>query len=235
MSTPLDTTTARQRILARIRSAQRRHGAPSEAERREAEAWIARHEVGPQPTVEADRVAHFERQAARMSSTTERVPGLNDVPAALARYLDAHGLPRRAVCWNTLGELDWPGAGLEVEARRPQGDDRVGISGAFVAIAETGTLMMLSGPDTPASMHLLPETHVAVVAAERIVAHYEEGFALARLERGRLPRATNLVSGPSRTGDIEQTIVLGAHGPYRVHVVIVGEAAASARPEGAAS
>jgi len=42
--------------------------------------------------------------------------------------------------------------------------------------------------------------------------------------RGQLPRATNLVSGPSRTGDIEQTIVLGAHGPYRVHVVIVGAA-----------
>jgi len=69
---------------------------------------------------------------------------------------------------------------------------------------------------------LLPETHVAIVAAERVVAHYEEGFALARDERGRLPRATNLVSGTSRTGDIEQTIVLGAHGPYRVHVVIVG-------------
>jgi L-lactate dehydrogenase complex protein LldG len=99
-------------------------------------------------------------------------------------------------------------------------------------VAETGTLMMLSGPDTPASMHLLPETHVAVVPAERVVAHYEDGFALARAERGTLPRATNLVSGPSRTGDIEQTIVLGAHGPYRVHVVIVGSAGT---PAGSAS
>ncbi|HYF58643.1 MAG TPA: lactate utilization protein C, partial [Burkholderiaceae bacterium] len=166
--------------------------------------------------------AHFEAQAARMSSTTERVASLADVPGAVARYLGAHGLPMRAVCWNTLGALDWAGAGLEVEARRPRGDDLVGISGTFAAIAETGTLMMLSGPDTPASMHLLPETHVAIVEADRIVGHYEDGFARARVERGRLPRATNLVSGPSRTGDIEQTIVLGAHGPYRVHVVIVG-------------
>ena len=174
------------------------------------------------PRVADDALAHFEAQAQRMSSTTERVAAFSDVPGAVARYLQAHGLPGRAVCWNTLGHLDWAGAGLHVEARRPHGDDLVGISGAFVAIAETGTLMMLSGPDTPASMHLLPETHVAVVPAERVVGHYEDGFALARAERGRLPRATNLVSGPSRTGDIEQTIVLGAHGPYRVHVVIVG-------------
>ena len=227
--TDLDTSVARRRILARIRSAQGREGAPTANERRSVEEWIARREVGPLPSVGADRVVHFERQAARMSSTTERVDQLADVPAAVARYLDAHGLPRQAVCWNTLGELDWAGAGLEVEARRPNGDDMVGISGAFVAVAETGTLMMLSGPDTPASMHLLPETHVAVVQAERVVGHYEEGFALARAERGGLPRATNLVSGPSRTGDIEQTIVLGAHGPYRVHVLIVGAATGSAR------
>ena len=230
--TDLDTAAARQRILARIRSAQGRQGGPTANERRSVDEWIARREVGPQPTVDVDRVAHFERQAARMSSTTERVAWLADVPAAVARYLETHGLPKRAVCWNTLGDLDWVGAGLEVEARRPQGDDLVGISGAFVAVAETGTLMMLSGPDTPASMHLLPETHVAVVMAGRVVGHYEDGFALARSERGVLPRATNLVSGPSRTGDIEQTIVLGAHGPYRVHVVIVGTAGT---PAGAAS
>jgi L-lactate dehydrogenase complex protein LldG len=224
----LDTSAARRRILDRIRHGQGRSGEPTRSERDAMADWLARHPVGPQPTVADDRVAHFEAQAARMSSTTERVGGMADVPGAVARYLDAQGLAPRAVCWNTLAGLDWPGAGLQVEARRPQGDDLVGISGAFVAVAETGTLMMLSGPDTPASMHLLPETHVAIVPAERIVGHYEDGFALIRAERGRLPRATNLVSGPSRTGDIEQTIVLGAHGPYRVHVVIVGDASAAA-------
>jgi L-lactate dehydrogenase complex protein LldG len=224
----LDTSAARRRILDRIRHGQGRSGEPTRSEREAMDDWLARHPVGPQPTVGDDRVAHFEAQAARMSSTTERVDGMADVPGAVARYLDAQGLASRAVCWNTLDGLDWAGAGLEVEARRPQGEDLVGISGAFVAVAETGTLMMLSGPDTPASMHLLPETHIAIVPAERVVGHYEDGFARIRAERGRMPRATNLVSGPSRTGDIEQTIVLGAHGPYRVHVIIVGDVSGAA-------
>jgi len=223
----MDTSAARRAILDRIRRSQHRSGAPGPSETRAVADWLERRPVGPQPTVGPDTVAHFEAQAARMSSTTERVGAMADVPAAVARYLAAHGLPMRAVCWNTVAALDWSGAGLGVEARRPQGDDLVGISGVFAAIAETGTLMLTSGPDTPASMHLLPEIHVAIVPADRVVAHYEDGFGRARSELGRLPRATNLVSGPSRTGDIEQTIVLGAHGPYRVHVVIVGAGGAN--------
>jgi L-lactate dehydrogenase complex protein LldG len=217
----LDTTQARANILARIRAAQGRPAQPSEAERRAVEAYVARHPVAPQPTVGADRVAHFEQQAQRMSSTTERVRSMADVPAAVARYLQSHGIAPRAVCWPALAALDWAGAGLQVEPRAPNGDDLLGITGVFAAIAETGTLMMLSGPQSPASTHLLPETHVAVVPASRVVGHYEDGFARVRDERGQPPRAMNLVSGPSRTGDIEQTIVLGAHGPYRVHVVLV--------------
>jgi L-lactate dehydrogenase complex protein LldG len=217
----VDTSKARAAILARIRSAQGRAGPPSAQERQAVEDYVAHPPRGPGITLGADTVAHFEAQAQRMASTTQRVARLADVPAAVARYLVAHGLPLRAVCWRTLAGLDWPAAGLAVEARAPRDGDPVGITGVFAGIAETGTLMMLSGPDTPASTHLLPETHVAVVPASRVVGHYEDAFARVRAERGQPPRAMSLVSGPSRTGDIEQTIVLGAHGPYRVHVVIV--------------
>ena len=82
--------------------------------------------------------------------------------------------------------------------------------------------MMLAGADTPTATTLLPDTHVAVVRAGRIVSGMEEAFALIRSERGELPRAVNMISGPSRTGDIEQTIVLGAHGPFRVHILVLG-------------
>jgi L-lactate dehydrogenase complex protein LldG len=95
------------------------------------------------------------------------------------------------------------------------------VSGAFAAIAETGTLVFASAPDTPSTVSLLPETHVAVVSARRMVAHMEDAWALARAELRQLPRAINFVSGPSRTADIDQTIVLGAHGPYRVHIIVV--------------
>jgi L-lactate dehydrogenase complex protein LldG len=103
----------------------------------------------------------------------------------------------------------------------PAGDDLVGLTGVFCAVAETGSLVVLSGPDTPAANSLLPETHIALVPASRIVAGMEEAWRLLREECGELPRAVNFISGPSRTGDIEQTLVLGAHGPYRVHIVLV--------------
>lgn len=127
----------------------------------------------------------------------------------------------QAVAWRTLAEFEWAGAGLAVECRKPVDGDLVGLTGCFCATAETGSLVLLSGPDTYASAGLLPETHIAIVPASRIVAGHEDAFALIRAERGELPRAVNFVSGPSRTGDIEQTIVLGAHGPYRVHVIVV--------------
>jgi L-lactate dehydrogenase complex protein LldG len=152
------------------------------------------------------------------------VEALAAVPAAVARYLEASGLPRAAVCWQEFMALDWSGAGMQVEARAARDSDLVGITGAFCAVAETGTLMTVSGRDTPATVSLLPETHVAVVRASRIVRGMEEAWQLARSELGRLPRAVNFISGPSRSADIEQTVTLGAHGPYRVHVIVVAGA-----------
>ena len=134
------------------------------------------------------------------------------VPEAVARYLRAASLPLAAVCWAEFAALDWRSAGMEAEARAAREGDLVGITGAFCAIAETGTLMTLSGRDTPATVSLLPETHVAGM---------EEAWQLLRDERGNPPRAVNFISGPSRTADIEQTVTVGAHGPYRVHIVML--------------
>lgn len=167
--------------------------------------------------------ARFIRRALAGSSTLAEVATLAEVPAAAASYLAAMNLPRRAAIWATLGGLDWSGAGLEVAVRAALGDDAVGITGAYCAIAETGSLLCLSGPGTDASTSLLPETHIAVVPVSRLVAGMEEAFALVGAEHGSLPRALNFISGPSRTGDIEQTIVLGAHGPARVHLILVND------------
>ncbi|MBB3255653.1 L-lactate dehydrogenase complex protein LldG [Paraburkholderia bannensis] len=220
----MDTTAARRSILARIRAAQGRDAAPAPHEREAVADYLARHPQGPRPPLEGDLVAHFVEQAKKMATTVDEVAQLADVPAAAARYLASLKLPTQAVAWKSLESpesFDWTGAGLSVEFRKPEDRDLVGLTGCFCATAETGTLVLLSGPHTWASGALLPETHIAVVSASRIVAGHEDAFALMRAERGELPRAVNFVSGPSRTGDIEQTIILGAHGPYRVHVIVV--------------
>lgn len=222
---------SRQRILGRVRDALHKSGTARDdaAARANAEAYIAAHAHGPRPYVPEDRVGRFVQRAKDMESTVGRIADRREIPSSVARYLDALVLPpelaaqrsRQGVCWPELADLDWAGAGLDIEARPTTGGDRLGITGAFCAIAETGTLVLLSGAATPTGTMLLPDTHVAVVSAARIVAGMEEAFALIREERGALPRAVNMVSGPSRTGDIEQTIVLGAHGPYRVHILVV--------------
>lgn len=220
----MDTSAARRNILARIRAASGRPAEPQSGEREAVADYLERHPPGPRPDMPTDLdgiAARFIDEARLMASTVEQVESLDHVPAAAARYLAQLGAAPSAVAWATLGALPWAQAGLAVEFRKPESGDLVGITGCFCATAETGSLVLLSGPETQASMALLPETHIAVVPASRIVAGHEEAFALMRAERGELPRAVNFVSGPSRTGDIEQTIVLGAHGPYRVHVIVV--------------
>jgi L-lactate dehydrogenase complex protein LldG len=221
---------ARENILGKVRHAL---GKTQTDERAlaDAQAYIDAHAQGPRPSLPADLVGRFVQRATDMESTVERIAGRSEIPRAVSRYLDTidasavaplvRDQHRTGVCWPEFGDLDWAGVNLDIQVRPTVGDDTLGITGVFCAIAETGTLVVLSTADTPTATTLLPETHIAVVPANRIVAGMEEAFALIRKERGMLPRAVNLISGPSRTGDIEQTIVLGAHGPYRVHILVL--------------
>jgi len=213
---------SREDILGRVRRQLGRTPENAVRGRSAMEGYIAARAPGPHGIISGDLVSHFRDKSAALSSSVEDITDLAQAPAAIARYLASHGLPQQAVCWPRFAALDWKAAGLQVESRPTHGADLVGISGCFCALAETGTLMLCSGVDTPAALSLLPETHIAIVAAERIVAGMEEAWTLLRSELGEVPRAVNFISGPSRTGDIEQTIVLGAHGPYRVHILILG-------------
>jgi L-lactate dehydrogenase complex protein LldG len=223
-----DNAAARADVLASVRKALGRT-APSEASRAHALAYIAAHRHGPRPAMPADLVACFQSRATDMASTVERIASLDEVPRAVARYLDALALPpaiaaqksHEGVCWPDLASLDWTGSGLRIEARPTDGHDRLGITGCFCAIAETGTLVFTTSARTPTGSMLLPDTHVCIVRADQIVSGMEEAFERVRAVHGTMPRAVNLVSGPSRTGDIEQTIVLGAHGPFRVHILLL--------------
>ena len=236
-----DNASSRQRIFGRIQAARAQqapgsqtgltpqtHGAapaaegPSTASLRQRMGDGAR---GPQPVVPASLTDSFVQKALALSCTVDRVDQPAHIAPAIAAYLTSSGLPAHVVAWPSLSQAGWLDSltahGLSLRLGAPTGDDLVGLSSVSCAVAETGTLVLRSSPDTPASTHLLPETHIAVLSCDDIVLTLEDAFERLKASGQPLPRALNLVSGPSRTGDIEQTIVLGAHGPYRVHLVLV--------------
>jgi L-lactate dehydrogenase complex protein LldG len=221
---------ARDRILERIRAATGKDAKSATQDLEAVQARLREHPLGPRPPFNwPELVAQFRTQALALQSTVAEVANLADVPAAIAHYLEDLKLDRRAVSWPEFSGLDWRAAGLQVEQRTVRDGDLVGITGAYAGIAETGTLMLLSGPQTPAAMSLLPDTHIAVLRTARIVEGMEEAWNLLRHEHGKPPRAVNFVSGPSRSGDIEMQIVLGVHGPYRVHIVLVTQESGAPR------
>lgn len=205
---------ARDNILGRIRSAQQSAATQTLA------GHLAQHPRGPLPPRPDNLLACFKERALKLSSDVLEVNEVGEIPSLLARYLNERNLPVCGVCWPAFAELQWSAAGLEIQSRPAKNQDLVGVTGAFCAIAETGTLMMLSGAETPATTSLLPETHVAVLNPGRIVATMEDAWDLLRRDHKQMPRAVNFISGPSRTADIEQTVTLGAHGPYRVLQII---------------
>src|SRR5579862_2088550 len=97
---------ARENILARIRTAQGRSGAPRAEERAAVAAHVGAHPAGPRPQVAWEPVAQFSACADKLSTTVDQVAAFADVPQAVARYLERNNLPKNAVCWPELFELE---------------------------------------------------------------------------------------------------------------------------------
>ena len=210
---------ARDEMLARIRSRLGRDGAAGDP---------ARPDLIDQPPLRPvmgdDLVAHFTAKAEGIAATVEAVDAAEAVPPAIAAYLASKDL---AMEINTgedpwLKEMPWSSAGLTVTVCHPRDAGLTGVSHAAFAIAETGTVAMASGADNPVTLNYLADYHIVVVEKSRVVAFQEEIWAELR-ERG-MPRALGFITGPSRTGDIEFDIQLGAHGPRNLHVIIVESA-----------
>jgi L-lactate dehydrogenase complex protein LldG len=220
---------ARDAILSKIRRSLHVQG--SEAGRRA--MVIARLEGAPKGIIPArgqlppeDRIALFASMAESVSATVKRVAGGADVPAAVADYLRAHNLPAEIRMGEDkrLAAFPWGATQISVKHGPSDGRDAVGVSHATAGVAETGTLVLLSGPDNPTTVNFLPETHIAILAAADIVGDYETVWQTLRerFGKGRLPRTVNMITGPSRSADIEQTLLLGAHGPRKLHIIVVG-------------
>ncbi|NMG30121.1 LutC/YkgG family protein [Aromatoleum evansii] len=207
---------AREAILNSVRSALRR-GPLDDARRAELDARRPQH---TRPAQDEELVARFIRKFESRAGTTARVASRADVPAAVEAYRADKGLPARAAVGAALNDLAF--ASLETHHAPAGIDEAMAVSQALCGIAEPGSLMMASGPASPITHNFVPDDHIVVLDANAIVGHFEEAWDILRARPEGMPRATNIISGPSRTADVEQTIQLGAHGPRRVHVIIVG-------------
>jgi L-lactate dehydrogenase complex protein LldG len=233
---------ARSHILATIKTAlgrdrlnpETRRGLEARLADPKANVIPARAKLGPNGA-HKELIERFLEETGRADATAEHLATLTAVPAAVARYLAAAGLPARlkampdpvlkALSWSETAPSSAPGLTVAYGPAAPA--DAAGLALAAAGIAETGTLMLVSGPERPVTVNFLPETALVVLFAETIVGAYEDAWNRLRARAGGgpfMPRAVNLITGPSRTADIEQTLLLGAHGPRRLHILVIDDA-----------
>lgn len=170
------------------------------------------------------RTVLFVTEAKAAQAEVHQLAALDDVVQAVVGLLQEAGIDRLKIAPDeTLQTLDW--AGLDVAFGRGEGDDRAGLSLAYAGVAETGTLVMRSCPASPTTLNFLPDLHMVVLREEDLTANYEDVWAKLRAaaepDQPVLPRTINWITGPSRTADIEQTLLLGAHGPRRLVILLI--------------
>ena len=215
---------ARDRVLADIRRSLNRDGPLPASVIRGLEQRLKRPVANLVPTFDEPLITRFLASFEAVSGIVARVPEHAKVSAAVGRHLKRHDLGDALVVAPDpdLDEIRWSNR-FRIERRAANGTDRVSVTGAFAGVAETGSVVLLSGPESPTTLNFLPEDHLVVLRASRIVAHLEDVWAMLRKARKKMPRTVNVITGPSKTGDVEQTIQEGAHGPRRVCVILVDD------------
>ena len=208
---------ARKAIFGQIRNALGR-GPLSAAEAAALDARVSRH---TRIAFGDDLVGRFIAKFESRAGTVARVADPTEIPAAVEAYRQKHALPMRAAIARPLADLPWA-ADFQHHPGPAGTEEALSVTTCIAGIAEIGSVMLAAGPDSPTTLNFVPDDHIVVLHATQIVRHFEDAWNVLRARPEGMPRATNIVSGPSRTGDVEQTIQLGAHGPRRVHVILVG-------------
>lgn len=198
--------------------------------REAAAARLAKHPRGVIPArgqrPDGERLALFRQMVEQAKASIAILDRKDDVPAAVAAYLRSKNLPQaiRHGEDERLALIPWARERtLEVTKGASDGAQLASVSYAFGAVAESGTLVMVSGADNPTTLNFLPDHHLVVVDEKDVAGDYETVWDRLRERYGAsgMPRVVNWITGPSRSGDIEQTHLLGAHGPRSLHVLVV--------------
>ena len=175
--------------------------------------------MSPRPALDADATkAAFTDRARAAAAEVVALPRMEAIPAWVRQRLP-ETTPTVAP---GLRDLDWRAFVADISFGRAQAATPCAVSLARCGIAEIGALVLASGADTPTTLNFLPDLEIVVLEARHIVPHLEDAWALLRPSAAFPPRALNLIVGPSRTADIEQTIQLGAHGPRSLVILLIG-------------
>jgi L-lactate dehydrogenase complex protein LldG len=214
--------TARNSILGRVRRAQHTGRIPGFTDRRStsvASAAAARDRPAAAPRREVT-LQRFLDELARLGVDYHVEPTTADVWTRVGGIVSG----RSVLSWDNdvlpyeLGRM-WPNAANGSSPRERQAAAEIGVTGCDAAIAETGSIVLLSGPGKPRAASLLPPVHLAVVRRNDLRFSMGEFF---REFAGAIAAAAccTFVTGPSRTADIELTLTVGVHGPGKVIVVM---------------
>jgi len=213
-------SSARENIMKRIRRANE-HCSDISSEEMLAQR-TSQHTQGPKAQWTEELMTRFVMKAEQSAASVAKVETEQAIVEAVEAYLEEQSLGNQLLCANTplINSLKWPEK-MSVAARTATTDDKVVLVEAFSAISETGSIVMCSSEATPVSLNFLPDYFVCVVRRKSIVNHIEDVWQKIREQGAGMPRAVNIITGPSRTADVEQIIQMGAHGPRKVHLLLL--------------
>lgn len=172
------------------------------------------------PNLKLSLLDEFEKQLTALSGLVTRVKSANHIVAVVQEHILQQGLTSDLLMsdLDELKGLSWPDS-IKLKYGNAENQDKIALSLAYAGIAETGSIVLLSSPQTPTSHNFLVEDHLIVLKKSLIKLNLEAVWS--DLDKQNLPRTINILTGPSRTGDVEQTIQIGAHGPLRFHVILL--------------
>lgn len=212
-------SSGREQILGNIRhSLGRGELSAQQREALQARAVARRHHARPRAA--DDLLAQLKKQMAKVQMTVTELADEAELGEAVGAYLREHQLPAAIAVAPELAHLAWP-AGLEVHVGAARAHDLSSLTACVCAVAETGSIVLAASAESPATLRFMPDNHLVVLRREQVLAHLEDAWAALRAREGGLSRAVHINTGPSRTGDVEQVIEIGAHGPRRMHVFLL--------------
>ncbi len=169
------------------------------------------------PVLKDNLIELLTEQMEGVQMTITQLQTSSEVVDQVKWYLESQGLSGDISVSPALRDLSWePGTHFGAASS----DEVASVTDCFAAVAETGSIVMASSADSPVTLGFVPDTHIVVLKSSKVHKHTEDIWAQMR-KLPQTPRGLNFLTGPSRTGDIEQAIELGAHGPRRMHVLLV--------------